>query len=319
VWDYALPIVYSLFVWWFSTGAVLYLVGTVGEGSRPAIVGAGALFAASLVGLAATRADTSVAGAYLAFTAALLVWGAQEIAFLTGWITGPWRNPCPAGATGWRRTGYAVGAILYHEIALALSGLAVVAVTWGGANQVGAWTFAVLFGMRISAKLNVFLGVPNITENFLPPHLAHLKSFFGRAPMNLLFPVAVTISTVLATLLVSEAAAAVDPFRAAAMTFLATLVALALLEHWFLVLPLPVEALWTWGLRARDEGAPGTSDATEIGATEDMKVVRLERAQAGHRGGPGALSPVAAPQTFLSAGPGAQVIAQRFDKGGGRS
>ena len=26
---------------------------------------------------------------------------------------------------------------------------------------------------------------------------------------------------------------------------------LAVLEHWFLVLPLPSEALWSWGLRSR--------------------------------------------------------------------
>ena len=39
-----------------------------------------------------------------------------------------------------------------------------VALTWGGANQVGTWTFLVLWVMRLSAKLNVFLGVPNLTE-----------------------------------------------------------------------------------------------------------------------------------------------------------
>ena len=30
----------------------------------------------------------------------------------------------------------------------------------------------------MSAKLNVFLGVPNLNEEFLPEHLRYLQSFF---------------------------------------------------------------------------------------------------------------------------------------------
>jgi putative photosynthetic complex assembly protein 2 len=41
-------------------------------------------------------------------------------------------------------------------------------------NQVGTGTFAVLWVMRISAKLNLFLGVRNLSEELLPPHLAYL-------------------------------------------------------------------------------------------------------------------------------------------------
>ena len=78
----------------------------------------------------------------------------------------------------------------------------------GGANQVATWTFMVLWVMRLSAKLNVYLGVPNLTEEFLPAHLLYLKSFLARKPMNLLFPVSVTASTVVATHLVDLAASA---------------------------------------------------------------------------------------------------------------
>jgi hypothetical protein len=38
----------------------------------------------------------------------------------------------------------------------------------------------------------------------------------------------------------------------AGFTILGTLMALAVLEHWFLVLPVPVAALWRWGFRSRD-------------------------------------------------------------------
>jgi len=34
-------------------------------------------------------------------------------------------------------------------------------------------------------------------------------------------------------------------------TLLATLLTLAVAEHWFLVLPIPAEAMWNWALGAR--------------------------------------------------------------------
>ena len=47
----------------------------------------------------------------------------------------------------------------------------------------------------------------------------------------------------------------------AAGTFAGTLLALAILEHWFMVLPLPANALWSWGLRSRDAAPPVGSAA----------------------------------------------------------
>ena len=44
-------------------------------------------------------------------------------------------------------------------MAILASGLMIVAITWGAPNQIGTQTFAVLWVMRISAKLNVFLSV----------------------------------------------------------------------------------------------------------------------------------------------------------------
>ena len=70
--------------------------------------------------------------------------------------------------------------------------------------------------------------------------------------MNPLFPVSVTVSTAVLAWLVARAAAAdAGSFEAAGYSFLAALMALAILEHWFLVLPLPTAALWSWGLRSR--------------------------------------------------------------------
>lgn len=269
-----LPILYGLLVWWASTGGALYVVGLADRAPRVVLAGSLCFAAGSLAGLAATAGDTGPMGTYLAFTAAVGLWGAQEILFLTGWVTGPWRATCPAGLGGWARAGYAVRAILYHELALLASGAAAFLVTAGAPNRTGAWTFAILFVMRVSAKLNVFLGVPNLTEGFLPADLSYLKSFFSKKPMNLLFPVSVTACTVALVVLWQQAGAAGE-MAATGPILLATLVALALLEHWFLVLPLPVEALWTWGLASRspaaDAGAADIADPTGLGT-----VVRLE-------------------------------------------
>ena len=172
-------------------------------------------------------------------------------------MTGPRRTACPVGSTGWRRAGFAIQTLLHHELALMVLCIAVVAVTWGGTNPTGIATFMIFWVMRQSAKLNVFLGVRNLSEAFLPPHLKYLQTYFKRAPMNALFPVSVAVSSWLAVLLWQAAAAhGVSAFEATALTFSGTLLSLAILEHWFMVLPLPSQALWNWGLRSRATGPP---------------------------------------------------------------
>lgn len=253
---HAWPIAYTLFAWWFSTGVILYLNGLPRWTHKPTLAAATLLLALALLGLYATRDDTRITGAYLAFTCALMVWAWQEVAFLLGFVTGPRRTPCPAGSTGWRRAGYALQALLHHEFALVVLGVSVVALTWDGSNPTGPVTFLILWVMRLSAKLNVFLGVRNLNEDFLPAHLRYLQSYFRRAPVNSLFPVSVAASTWLAVLLWQDALAAGLPaFQATALSFAGSLLTLAIVEHWFMVLPLPSAVLWKWGMRSRDRPA----------------------------------------------------------------
>jgi len=252
-----LPALYALFVWWFSTGLVLYLVNLPPRSHRWILAGATAVAAAGFVMLEAAADDTGTAGAYLGFTAAILVWGWAEVTFLTGHVTGPRRAPCPEGTRGWRRTRLAIEAILFHELALAALGGAVLALSWGAANTVAAWTFGLLWLLRLSAKLNLFLGVPVLNEEMLPRALHHLRSYFRRSAANPLFPISVTAATAATTLLVLEAAApAAEPAAAVGFALLATLAALGILEHWFMVLPLPAAALWSGALRGQPAAAP---------------------------------------------------------------
>ncbi len=238
---------YALFVWWFSTGLVLLLVLRRRAVVRAGLVGAALMVPACLLVLAASSAWTDVWGAYVAFTAAILLWGTQEVAFLAGVLTGPRPLPCPPGITGLSRARYAVTSILYHEIALALSGLAVLAAGWGGPNQAGTLTFAVLWVMRVSAKLNLFLGVPVLNDGFMPAPIAYARSYFRRGPVNNFMPLAMG-AAVLATWAIAAAALdpGADPGRRAGGILVASLLVLAIVEHVFMVVPLPIDRLWAW-------------------------------------------------------------------------
>ena len=247
------PALFTLFVWWFCTVLILYLIGRNERTYRFSLIGASLAAAGAVVVLFHTRANTTVASAYLAFTCSIVIWGLVETSFLTGIITGPRRTPCPPGASGWRAAKYAFQAIQHHEIALLAAGAVIFAITWGGANHVGAATFITLWVARQSAKLNLFLGVRNHSEEFLPEHLRYLQSYFTRRSMNILFPISMTLGVcVVWALITSATSVTASAFDTVAATLLASLALLAIVEHWFMVIPVPTTALWQWGLRGRE-------------------------------------------------------------------
>ncbi|MDO9383926.1 MAG: putative photosynthetic complex assembly protein PuhE [Hyphomicrobiaceae bacterium] len=255
--DTVFAIVFTLFVWWFSTGAVLYLVGMPSQTFGVSMLTATAAAGLALFGLVVTSGEQTVASAFCAFSCALVVWAWHEMSFLTGFVTGSRTTACPKDVTGWTRFVVATQTLIYHEVAIAVTAVAIAWFTWDAPNQYGLWTFLVLWIARLSAKFNVFLGVPNLSEEFLAPHLKYLATYFRRRPMNMLFPVSVTLSTLAtATFVIAAAAPAATDFETAGWTLIATMGALAVIEHWFLVVPLPAAALWSWGLKSR---APETS------------------------------------------------------------
>ncbi len=256
--EYGYPVLFALFAWWFATGVVLVLA-RLSRRSLPWSLGlATAVLAAALWALHSMSGTATIAAAYCSFTSALLVWGWVELTYFTGVVTGPRAAPCPAGVSGWQRFVFGVQASLWHELAIIGFAAAIVAVTWGGANQVGTWTFVVLWVMRWSAKLNLFLGVPNLNEEFFPEHLRYLRTYIAKRSVNPLFPVSVTVATIVAVLLVQGALAA-EGFEAVGLALVTALLALAILEHWFLVLPLPDAALWSWLLRLRGPRVGGAA------------------------------------------------------------
>ena len=121
-------------------------------------------------------------------------------------------------------------------------------VTEGHTNIFGLWTFVILFFARISAKLNLFFGVPRIHTEFLPRPLAHLASHFRHARMNWVFPVSILGLTGVAACWLNQALATDADGAFVGHVLLTTLTFLALLEHGFMVLPLPDQKLWRWML-----------------------------------------------------------------------
>lgn len=248
----AWPVLYAVMIWWLATGAILYLDGLPRRTFRVSLAVATVVLVGALYGLSVAGAEVNVGGAFAAFTFAVAVWGWMELSFLTGLVTGPRRTACAAGCGGLRHAGHAIEAILYHEFAILAGAAAIVAVTWRMPNQVGLGTFLVLWVMRSSAKLNLFLGVRNLSEAFLPEHLAYLQSFLRRRRMNPLFPVSVVLGAGVVVLLAARVtAAAATPFQVSSSALIGALLALAVLEHGFMMLPLPTEALWGWAFRSR--------------------------------------------------------------------
>jgi putative photosynthetic complex assembly protein 2 len=249
--QYALPFVFTVLVWWASTGAILYLDGLPKRTFPYTMAGTTVVAVLAVWGLWYSSGQTTVAGAYCGFTCAILIWGWQEVGFLLGYVTGPRRSACPAGSTGWTRVRHAFQTVAHHEFALVVLALFVLFATWDRPNQTGLWTYLVLWTMRQSAKLNVFLGVRNLNADFLPEHLKYLQTYFVRAPMNALLPVSVAAATLVAIPLWQAAVApGAGAFEVASLTLVAALLSLAILEHALLVLPLPSERLWSWGMRS---------------------------------------------------------------------
>lgn len=252
---------FTVFAWWFCTGVIFYLDGLPKRTYWLSLASATVVATCAFIGLITASRFATPAGAYAAFSCTLLVWGWQEMLFLMGALAGSSREPCPLGVSEATRFRLATRAVLHHELALLGGGLLLLMMTWGAPNQVGAATYFSLWLMRLSAKLNLFVGVRNTYAHLLPEHLAYLGSFFRQRQTTSRFFV---LSSGLATLLTIAAwsfvsSATNTAFARTGASLVATLLTLAVVEHLFLVLPIPMEKLWATVLSKRDRRPPGPS------------------------------------------------------------
>ena len=75
----------------------------------------------SFEGVSVSMQEVSVWNAYLAFGSVIVMWGWHELAFLTGWITGPRKIALSANTKGMQRFKEATQVMIHHEIALVLN------------------------------------------------------------------------------------------------------------------------------------------------------------------------------------------------------
>lgn len=253
----------AVFVWCFATGAILLVVRWAdragGAAHGMAVLAGTPLLAGGIAALILAPQGTA-GGVYAGFFGALAIWGWIELAFLTGTVTGPETGSWLPGLAGWPRFWRAWGTVSHHEAALLLGLLAVTVASAGATHPIALATYLILFGARISAKLNLFLGVPRINLEFVPARLAHLNGYFRRGPITPLFPVSITLLTFAVGCLAERHLAASAPAEAIAFALLTTLALLALLEHWLMVIPLPDAKLWRRMLPAPKTHHEGQAD-----------------------------------------------------------
>lgn len=247
--EIAAPIAFAAFLWWSTTGGILYLDSLPTRTFRASLAAAAIVMMVGVLALAHSTGDTTVPGAYLGFTSAIAIWVFIEVSFLLGYVTGR-RHAIPTDEG--RPVAHffqAIDTIIWHELLIVGAAAVVTLLSWNAANAVGFWTFMILWAMRSSAKLNLHFGVRNLGTDLLPPHLAHFAHYLRRRSMNLLFPVSVTMATAVTIHVGGNAIAAGDPGIRASGLLLATLLALGTLEHWLMVLPLSVDDVWSWAKR----------------------------------------------------------------------
>jgi putative photosynthetic complex assembly protein 2 len=250
--EIALPILAGFVAWWLGTGVLFYLARRANR-SDPSPLLAGISVVALVAGVLVVflRPIDTPAAAALGFGMAVLLWGWHEFAFLSGVMTGSERRPCPRDLKGWARFRYGFHSLSHHEYALAATVLVLWLSTLGAANQAAFLAFAVLWGMRISAKLNLFFGVPIPNAHLFPPRLRHLTALVPSRSPGLFYGLSVAF-IVAVTLALFQAGATSPTLGARTGYFLAgTLAALAVLEHLAMVLPLRIEGLW--GLEEEDD------------------------------------------------------------------
>ncbi len=228
---------FVLLMWCVFTAVIFYLDSLPTRTFKWSMAAATVVLLGCAIAILVFKDDSSTFAIAASFAAGLLVWGWTEMALYMGFVTGPRKTRCVEGCSGAAHFGHAVNANLWHEIVVIVFAAAI----YLSGNDTALWCFVMLWLMHLSARLNVFLGVRNVSAEFVPDHMDVLKGFLRKRKMNPLFPFSFAGLTALTIYL----AALPQTFE---ISMAAILAAIGLLEHILLMLPLPAEKLWTWSL-----------------------------------------------------------------------
>ncbi|OCW58484.1 putative photosynthetic complex assembly protein PuhE [Hoeflea olei] len=234
--------------WWVATGLVLALARAGTRYFKTVMALATGVAVIGVFGLIATEDRTTETSAYIAFFSAMALWAWHETTFLIGLVTGPRRIAYMEAPHEKSRFRAAFLTVRDHEIALFVTLLALVWFMHEADNTTGLLAFCLLWVMRVSTKLNIYLGARHAISDMLPDRLSYLKSYFRTDRTSGWFYVSLSGSAILLAWLVLSAAQADTAHGAVKWTLLASFAGLALIEHLFLVLPVRDSALWGWAM-----------------------------------------------------------------------
>lgn len=247
---YGLAVVYAVLCWWFSTGVILWLDRLPARTFGRSLALWTVLLGLSFWGVDQSMRQDSEFNAYLGFSSVILMWGWHELAFLTGIITGPRKVALSAGARGWQRFTESVGVVLHHELLLLVN----FALLWwmqsGRPNHIAICTFALLWCMRLSAKLNLYFGVRQSGSQYLPPHLAYLATYFPSRGLTPWFVLSMSVSVITLMWLIRLIQIG-DVAVSTNLVLLSALLGLAIVEHVLMLLPWTLDKLWGWALNSK--------------------------------------------------------------------
>lgn len=267
---------FAMVSWWFGTGVILWLVRLPRSRFAWSLAALSVLFVLGLWGAHASMQGHQAVHAYLGFASVILMWSWHELAFLTGRLTGPRKIPLSAGAEGLSRFRQALDVVLHHELALLANFLLLLWLQQGQSNHVALCTFALLWCMRFTAKMNLFLGVPEVGEQYLPAHLTYLGSYFRRAPASGFFYVTMAAACLTWLWLIWEVVQG-QVQLSTGWVLLATLLGLAIVEHVIMVFPVPMQRLWGWAL-SRDRSAATALPAMAVPVSVPPTPAKAEQA-----------------------------------------
>ena len=249
---HVVPFMVTVAIWFVATGLIAWADNRErATFSTSLLIGSVAGIAGLLVILISSL-SAQVWAVYLSFIGALMVWGWHELSFLTGASAGPRRGPADTALTGVARFRQAAATVMHHEVALAVTALLLISLSWNAPNQIGATVFVLMFAMRLISKINLFIGVPNSSSEMLPDQLAYLKTYFGPSRMTLLLGLSLAaIAAATAWFAQVALAAPVGSAEMVGASLLTTLALLGVLEHLFLALPFRDGMLWGWAYPQR--------------------------------------------------------------------
>lgn len=251
--DVFLPVLAAVLLWWGTTGIIIFLCGR--KAWRPYVFAVVTLVQPfAFWQLHNSRDYNSVGDIFGSFFWAVVIWSWVECSYYTGFVVGRKVPELEPDAPIGKRFRAAVAANLYHEVSIIVLSLIVIVIGWGGINDTGLWSFMILHWAHQSAKFNIFLGVNNLTTDFLPDNLRYMAQYFVKKPLNSLFPVSVTVTTIIATFLFVSTLNASSSGQLTGQCLLFVLMCAAVMEHWWLVTPVPTK-IWDWSLKSRQKNS----------------------------------------------------------------